>query len=174
MYRRLRRRMKTSGRSESSLNNYSRYLAQMALHFSCLPTELEDDQIEDYLYLLQQQHNTPSESYFKHTGFGLRFYFRLEGRDDKRVALPAIAKQEKLPVVLSRENVTLLLKTPTLLKHRILIALLYDCGLRCLEVRSLQINDVDLNRRMIHVRQGKGKKDRYVPMGKVLADGIKK
>ncbi|MES2778234.1 MAG: tyrosine-type recombinase/integrase [Bacteroidota bacterium] len=174
MYRRLKRRMKTSGRSESTLNNYSRYLAQMALHFSCLPTELEDDQIEDYLYLLQQQHNTPSESYFKHTVFGLRFLFRLEGRDDKRVALPVIAKQEKLPVVLSREDVKLLLKTPTLLKHRILIALLYDCGLRCLEVRSLQINDVDLNRRMIHVRQGKGKKDRYVPMGKVLADGIKK
>ena len=62
--------MKTSGRSESTLHNYSRHLAQMALHFNALPTELEDDQIEDYLYLLQQQHNTPSESYFKHTVYG--------------------------------------------------------------------------------------------------------
>ena len=174
MYRRLKRRMSTSGRSTSTLNNYARHLAQMALHLNCLPTELEDDQIEDYLYLLQQQHNTPSESYFKHTVFGLRFLFRLEGLDDKRVALPAIARQEKLPVVLSREEMKLLLKAPTLLKHRILIGLLYDCGLRCLEVRTLQIKDIDLNRRMMHVRQSKGKKDRYVPFGKILADGISK
>ena len=172
LFKRLKRRMKTSGRSESTLNNYARHLAQMALHFNTLPTELEDDQIEDYLYLLQQQHNTPSESYFKHTVYGLRFIFRLEGLDDKRICLPAIQREEKLPVVLSREEVKQLLHTPTLLKHRILIALLYDCGLRCMEVRSLQLKDIDLNRRMLHIRQSKGKKDRYVPIGSVLAAGL--
>jgi integrase/recombinase XerD len=174
LFKRLKRRMKTSGRSESTLANYGRQLAHMALHFNCLPTDLEDDQIEDYLYLLQQQHNTPSESYFKHTVYSLRFLFRLEGLDDKRVSLPSIARSNKLPVVLSREEMRELLKTPSLLKHRLLIGLLYDCGLRCSEVRSLQIKDIDLNRRMIHVRQGKGKKDRYVPMGTILAEGIKK
>jgi integrase/recombinase XerD len=61
-------------------------------------------------------------------------------------------------VVLSREEMKKLLKAPGLLKHRILIGLLYDCGLRCLEVRTLQIKDIDLNRRMIHIRQSKGKK----------------
>src|SRR5689334_23309276 len=96
IYQRLKRRMRTSGRSTSTLNNYARHLAKMALHFNCLPIELEDDQIEDYLYLLQQQHDTPSESYFKHTVYGLRFLFRLEGLDDKRVALPRIERQEKL------------------------------------------------------------------------------
>ena len=174
LFKRLKRRMKTSGRSDSTLHNYTRHLAQMALHFNALPSELEDEQIEDYLYLLQQQHNTPSESYFKHTVYGLRFLFRLEGLDDKRVSLPAIERQQKLPVVLSREEMKVLLHTPTLLKHRILLGLLYDCGLRCLEVRSLLIGDIDLNRRMVHVRQSKGKKDRYVPMGKVLAGGIQK
>lgn len=174
LYRRFKRRMSTSGRSTSTLNNYARHLAQLALHFNELPTELEDDQIEDYLYLLQQKHDTPSESYFKHTVYGLRFLFRLEGLDDKRVALPAIRRQEKLPVVLSREEVKRLLKAPALLKHRILIGLLYDCGLRCLEVRTLEIKDIDLGRRMVHVRLGKGKKDRYIPMGKVLTNGIQK
>ena len=67
MYQRLKRRMRTSGRSTSTLNNYARQVAKMALHFNCLPSQLEDDQIEDYLYLLQQEHATPSESYFKHT-----------------------------------------------------------------------------------------------------------
>lgn len=174
LYRRLKRRMKTSGRSDSTLHNYSRHLAQMALHFGALPTELEDDQIEDYLYGLQQQHNTPSESYFKHTVYGLRFLFRLEGLDDKRVALPVIERPEKLPVVLSREEMKRLLHTPQLLKHRILLGLLYDCGLRCAEVRSLELKDIDLNRRMVHVRQSKGKKDRYVPIGQVLAGGIQR
>jgi len=174
MYSRLKRRIKTSGRSSSTLNNYGRHIAQMALHLDCLPTELDDDQIEDYLYLLQQQHNTPSESYFKHTVFGLRFLFKLEGCNDKRVALPAIKHAHKLPVVLSREEMKALLKAPALLKHRILLGLLYDCGLRCQEVRTLQLKDIDLNRRMLHIRQSKGKKDRYVPMGNVLADGIKK
>ena len=55
------------------------HLAQAALHFNELPTELEDDQIEEYLYLLQRWHNTPSDSYFKHTVYGLRFLFPSEG-----------------------------------------------------------------------------------------------
>ncbi len=54
MLKRLKRRMKTSGRSESTLHNYSRHLAQMALHFNCLPTEIDIEQVEDYLYLLQR------------------------------------------------------------------------------------------------------------------------
>ncbi|MBK9639170.1 MAG: hypothetical protein IPO63_15750 [Bacteroidetes bacterium] len=49
---------------------------------------LEDDQIEDYLHGLLKV-STPSESYFKHTVYGLRFLFRLEGLNDKRIALPS-------------------------------------------------------------------------------------
>ena len=86
--------MHTSGRSESTLNNYSRYLSQIALHFNCLPTELQEDQIEDYLHFLLKK-GTPSESYFKHTIYGLRFLFRLEGLNDKRIALPSIQREKK-------------------------------------------------------------------------------
>jgi integrase/recombinase XerD len=78
-----------------------------------------------------------------------------------------------LPVVLSPGEVKLLLKTPELLKHRILLGLLYGCGLRCREARSLLIKDVDFERNMLHVRQGKGRKDRYVPIGENLCRGIK-
>lgn len=77
-------------------------------------------------------------------------------------------------MVLSREEVKCLLQTPALLKHRILIALLYDCGLRCMEVRSLQLVDIDQNRRMLHIRKSKGKKDRYVPIGAVLTAVLQK
>lgn len=145
----------------------------MALHFNCLPTLLDTDQINDYLYLMQQQHNTPSDSYFKFTVYGLRFAFRLEGLKDKRIELPQIKRVKKLPVVLSREEVKALLLAPKLLKHRILIGLLYGCGLRCFEVRNISISDLDFNRKTLHVRQGKNKKDRYVPLSDILIRGLK-
>lgn len=171
MYRRFERRMTTSGRSTSTLKNYSRYISQIALHFNCLPTELTDDQIEDYLHELLRK-SSPSESYFKHTVYGLRFLFRLEGLNDKRIALPSIQKQKKLPVVLSRQEVKQLFKTATLLKHRLLIGLLYGCGLRCGEVRHIRVTDIDLQRGQLLVRKGKGNKDRYVPLGKLLIKGL--
>jgi integrase/recombinase XerD len=174
LYKRLERKISLSGKSSSTLKNYSRHLAQMALHFNCPPTELDDEQIEDYLYLLQQQHNTPSDSYFKHTIYGLRFLFRVEGLKESAVALPSIKHEKKLPVILSREEVKRLLKIPSLLKHRILLGLLYGCGLRCAEVRNIRLKDIDFNRDRLHIRQSKGKKDRYVPLGKNLIRGLHK
>lgn len=164
--------MHTSGRSESTLKNYSRYISKIALHFNCLPTELEDDQIEDYLHGLLRN-SSPSESYFKHTIYGLRFLFRLEGLQEKRIALPSIQKEKKLPVVLSRQEMKALIKEARLLKHKLIISLLYGCGLRCGEVRSIMLKDIDIDRSMLLVRQGKGNKDRYVPLGKLLVKGIK-
>jgi len=74
--------------------------------------------------------------------------------------------------VLNATEVKALLKACDLLKHRLLIGLCYGCGLRCAEVRNLAISDMDIERAMIHVRQGKGKKDRMLPMGAMLARGI--
>ena len=169
----MKRQMSLSGKSESTLKNYAHHVAQMALHFGELPTGLDEDQINDYLYLLQQQHKTPSESYFKFTVYGLRYAFRISGLQEARVALPSIRGEKKLPVVLSREEVRRLLKAPKLLKHRVLLGLLYGCGLRCFEVRNVKLSDLDFDRHMLHVRQGKGKKDRYVPLSHHLIRGLK-
>jgi len=145
----------------------------MALHFSVVPTELDEDQINDYLYLMQQQHKTPSESYFKFTVYGLRYVFRIRGLKDKHIALPSIKKDKRLPIVLSREEVKRLMKAPKLLKHRVLIGLLYGCGLRCFEVRNLHLNDLDFDRKTVFVRKGKGGKSRYLPLCDLLIRGIK-
>ena len=139
-----------------------------------MPTEPDADQINDYLYLVQQEHDTPSDSYFKFTVYGLRFVYRMYGMKDKRIELPSIKRDNKLPVVFSREEVKRLLKAPHLLKHRVLLALLYGCGLRCFEVRNVQLGDLDFDRKMLHVRQGKGRKDRYVPLCDMLIRGLQK
>ncbi len=165
--------MSISGKSKSTLKNYAHHVAKMALHYQVVPTTLDEDQINDYLYLMQQEHKTPSESYFKFTVYGLRFAFRIMGLRDKHISLPSIKGDKRLPVVLSREEVKRLLTVPKLLKHRVLIGLLYGCGLRCFEVRNLRLNDLDFDRKTLFVRKGKGDKSRYVPLCELLIRGLK-
>lgn len=167
------KKLSVLGRSNSTFKNYARHIAKMALHFDCLPTELQEDQVTDYLHLLKNEHNTPSDSYFKHTVYGLRMLCKIEGLKPHDIGLPSIKGPNKLPVVLSKEEMWRLLTAPDLLKHKILIGLLYGCGLRCLEARSVRLQDLDFDRRILHVVQGKGKKDRYIPLSEHLIRGLK-
>jgi site-specific recombinase XerD len=167
------KKLSVLGRSPSTCKNYSRHLAKMALHFECLPTELDEDQLTDYLHFLQQTHHTPSDSYFKHTVYGLRMLCKVEGLKASDIGLPSIKRPNKLPVVLSKAELWRMIKAPELLKHKVLIGLLYGCGLRCLEARSVRLQDLDFDRKMLHVVQGKGKKDRYVPLSAHLIRGLK-
>lgn len=146
----------------------------MALHFQCLPTDLDPEQVKDYLYELQQRSNTPSQTYFKHTVYGLRFLLKTEGLPYGHLHLPTIARAEKLPVILSRQEVWRMLQCAQLLKHKLLIGLLYGCGLRCQEVRNIQLPHLDFDRLLLHIVQSKGNKDRYVPLSAHLIRGIKK
>jgi integrase/recombinase XerD len=160
------------GRSQKTFENYARHVAAMALHFSCLPTELDEEQVNEYLFQLQQRSKTPSQTYFKHTVYGLRFLLKSAGLPYSFLHLPAIKKDKKLPTVLSKQEMWLMLTTPKLLRHRILIGLLYSCGLRCMEVRNLQLKDLDFDRRQLHIVQSKGKKDRYVPLSSHMIRGL--
>lgn len=114
-------------------------------------------------------HENHSESYFKQTVYGLRYWFRLFGMEDHALKMPSIKKKHTLPVVLSKQECKELFKAPRTLKHRFLLAFAYSAGLRMNELRMLKINDVDLDRNQIHVRQGKGKKDRYVILSSFIA-----
>lgn len=75
---RFERNISVLGRSKSTFENYGRHIAAMSMHFGCLPTELEAEQVQDYLYGLQQRSKTPSQTYFKHTVYGLRFLLKSE------------------------------------------------------------------------------------------------
>ncbi|WP_234110983.1 tyrosine-type recombinase/integrase [Chryseobacterium sp. R2A-55] len=165
--------MSILGRSKRTFDNYSRHVAAMALHFKTLPTELDPEQVKDYLFELQQRSKTPSQSYFKHTVYGLRFLLKTEGLPYSFLHLPSIAKVNKLPVILSREEIWRMLQTAELLKHKLLIGLIYGCGLRCMEVRNIKLQHLDFDRKMLHIVQGKGSKDRYVPLSEHLIRGLK-
>ena len=79
-------------------------MAAVSLHFGKIPTELDSDQIHDYLFYLQKKSKSPSQSYFKHTVYGLRFLLKSEGLSYDFLSLPEIKKEKKLPVVLSNRR----------------------------------------------------------------------
>jgi site-specific recombinase XerD len=170
---RFERTVSVLGRSKTTFENYSRHVAAVAIYYGKIPTELDQEQIHDYLFYLQKKSKTPSQSYFKHTIYGLRFLLKSEGLPYSFLNLPEIKHEKRVQVVLSKEEVWRLLKSCDLLKHRVLVGLLYGCGLRCMEVRSIRLQDMDFDRRQLRVVQGKGKKDRYVPLSEHLIRGLK-
>ena len=153
--------------SEGLIRNYGRNIAHLALHFNRVPHEVSTDEINSYLYRLTIHENF-SESFFKHTVFGVKFWFRLFDMDDKALKLPMVKKNKTLPEILSQQECKELFRVPRLLKHRFLLAFAYPAGLRMNELRHIKITDLDLYRKLVYVRLGKGKKDRYVILSEYI------
>ena len=162
------------GKSESTFKNYIRRIAIISLHFNKLPENISDDEINEYLTSLALSSNSPSRSSFKHMVYGLRYYYRHLGLNKRAIDLPSLKKETKLPVILNRSELKELFKTPNLLKHRIVLTLIYSAGLRSQEVINLKLSDIDFERKTIHIRQSKYKKDRIVPLSNYIAKGLKK
>lgn len=172
MYQRLEQKVILSGLSQATLKSYSRSIAHLSLFFNTTPLQLTDEVINEYLAEIRSSKN-PSETYFKHAVYGLRFLFRLFGREDRAIALPQIERSKKLPLILNRKEVLRFLKTPKLLKHRVLLGLTYAAGLRLFEVAAIRISDIDFERKTAFVEQGKNGKSRYVPIDENILRGVK-
>ena len=151
-----------------------RCLAHLAIYYKSSPVHLSEEEINDYLFHCQNLHNTPSESFFKHTIYGLRSAYKVMGMDKKRIQLPHIKRQNDLPIVLNKKEVRELLKAPKYLKHQLMLAMLYGCGLRSYELCNLLQADIDFVRKTVFVRKQKGKIDRYVPLSAHLIRGLQK
>jgi Site-specific recombinase XerD len=174
VYHKMQQQTILGGRSASTLENYLRRIALVCMEFDRLPEDISEDEINEYLTALAQSSNSPSRSSFKHAVYGLRYYFRHIGQNKRAIALPSMRKEVKLPVIFNRSELRQLFKAPTLLKHRIVLALIYSAGLRSQEAINLKLSDVDFERKTIHIRQSKYKKDRIVPLSGYIARGLKK
>jgi len=117
---------------------------------------------------------SPSRSAFKHSVYGLRYYYRYVGLPDRAIKLPSLKKDAKLPSIFNKSELRCLFVTPALLKHRVLLMFIYSAGLRSSEVINLKISDVDFERRSIHIRRSKYNKDRVIPLSEYMAVGLQK
>jgi site-specific recombinase XerD len=170
----LRQQTILRGQSQSTLDNYIRQIALISLKFNKLPENISEEEINEYLTALALSPKSPSRSSFKHAIYGLRYYYRHIGQTNRAIDLPSLKQEAKLPVILNRPELRQLFKAPTLLKHRIALALIYSGGLRSQEASNMKISDIDFERKTIHIRQSKYKKDRIVPLSDFMAKGLKK
>jgi site-specific recombinase XerD len=174
VYRTLEQQVVLRGQAKSTFQNYIHRIAQVSLHFNRLPEEVSTEELNEYLASLAVSAISPSRSAFKHSVYGLRYYYRYAGLPDRAIKLPSLKKDAKLPSIFNKDELRRLFNAPALLKHRVLLMLIYSAGLRSSEVINLKISDIDFERLSIHIRRSKYNKDRMVPLSEYMAIGLQK
>lgn len=146
---------------------YVAQIARLAKHFGTPPDRLTRQQLDEFQRELIRQ--GISSSQLKVAVAAMRFFFcRTLQRDWEIKPLPFPRQPKPLPAVLSLEEVARLLAATQPAKIRMLLTLIYGCGLRISEATKLHLRDIDSRRMLLRVRQGKGRKDRYVPLPATL------
>ena len=156
------------GLSENTQKSYVQSVTGLARHYRRRPDLLSAQEVQGYLlYLLKQRGLSPKTcNTVRH---GLRFFYRITlGWPDPHLYLPGPKQPVTLPEVLSQAEVVRLLRVTTNRKHRALLMTTYAAGLRVSEVTGLKIEDIDSARMCLRIEQGKGQKDRYVPLSERL------
>jgi integrase/recombinase XerD len=164
----LRRRMledlQLRGLAPTTQQCYLDVVRQLAHHYRRPPDQLSDAELRQYfLFLLNEKQ--VAESTFRIHLYGIRFlYERTLQRPWPVFDLVRPRHPQKLPVVLSLREVRSLLALVANPTARMCLQLIYACGLRLREGTQLQVSDIDAQRMLVRVRQGKGGKDRFVPL----------
>lgn len=159
--------------SSKTIRLYLRHVAEFAKHFHRSPDQLGAEDIRQYQLFLIQQKKLAWSSY-NQIVCALRFFY---AKTLKRAFLlqeiPFPRMEQRLPTILSPEEVAKILTVPPHLKTRALLMTIYAAGLRRSEAAHLQVNDIDSARMTITVRQGKGRKDRLVMLSPVLLQTLR-
>jgi site-specific recombinase XerD len=156
--------------SPSTVECYFRSVTEFAKHFNKPPDQLGPEEIRAWQLFLVNEKKVKLATYIQAV-CGLRFFYRntLNRRVEiDRIPLPRY--EEKLPLILSKDEVKALLEAPKNLGHRAILATLYGTGLRVSEATHLKVSDLDRERKVIHVRAGKGRKDRQVMLSGQLRE----
>lgn len=159
--------------SNATIRQYMRCVSDFARHFALSPARLGPEHIRTYqLYLVQQK--KVGWSTFNQTVCALRFIYRTTLNVSWNIDhIPYPRRQRTLPTVLSRMEVAAVLKAPQNLKHRAMLNTLYATGVRVSEMCALQVTDIESQREVIRVRQGKGHRDRLVMLSPRLLEVLR-
>jgi integrase/recombinase XerD len=152
------------GLSPRTQDSYVRVVRKLAEHYGKPPDVLTEEELRQYLlYLKNEKHAARNTCTLALCSLKF-FYQQTLKRDWPVLDFVRPARDRKLPVVLSVEEVQQILGCVRRARYRVCLSLIYACGLRLLEGVQLPVADVDGARMVIHVRHGKGGQDRYVPL----------
>ena len=161
------------GLAENTQKAYLRAVTALARHYRRSPERISAQEVQDYLlYLHQERHlSWQSCNVARH---GLRFFYRITlARPEAHFYIPGAKEPSKLPQVLSNEELVRLFTVSTNAKHRAVLMSAYAAGLRASELARLKVTDIDSQRMCLRVEQGKGQKDRYVPLSPRLLEQLR-
>jgi len=152
------------GFSERTQEAYTRAVRQLAEHYHKSPDLITEEELRQYfLHIINVKHYSRNTTTIALCG--IKFFFEQTlNRNWSLFSIVRPAPEHKLPVILSLEEVREILNRVRLLRYRVCLSTIYACGLRLQEGIRLAVPDIDSARMMIHVRHGKGNKDRYVPL----------
>jgi site-specific recombinase XerD len=160
--------------SAATIRGYVLAIKQFADYFGKPPDRLGATHIQRFQwYLLQERKLAPLTVEIRMSA--LRFFFKkmLKRRDIHFDDLPFPKTPRKLPTVLSREEVRRMIDETTNLMHRTILMVLYGTGVRRTELSLLKVTDIDSKRMVIHIRQGKGSRDRDIPLSPKLLEALR-
>ncbi len=164
----LRKRMieclQLRGLSERTQEAYVRAVRQLAEHYHKAPDLITEEEVRQYfLHIINVKHYSRNTTTIALCG--IRFFFEQTlNRNWTLFNIVRPAPEHKLPVILTLGEVREILNRVRLLRYRVCLSTIYSCGVRLQEGIRLAVPDIDSARMMIHVRHGKGNKDRYVPL----------
>ena len=164
--------MELRGYSPNTIRKYIDCVARFSKYFGKSPDQLGNEDIRRYLtYLLKEKESTASAMNAAFSALKVIFTMVLEREWD--TTIPRMKRVKSIPVVLSKNEVQEILSVHFNIKHRVILKLLYSAGLRISELINLKITDIDSKRKIIRIKQGKGKKDRYTILSKFLLNELR-
>jgi integrase/recombinase XerD len=152
------------GKAERTQQAYVRAVRQLAEHFNTPPDHLSEEQIRQYFLYVTTVKQWSASSITQALCAIKTFCTVTLQREWTILDLIRPQKAQHLPDVLSADEVQRLLQAVRLPPYQLCLTTIYSCGLRISEGTGLQVRDLDSARMLVHVRGGKGKKDRYVPL----------
>ena len=163
--------LKLQGKSQKTIEAYSRAVRRVRDHFDCCPDQLTPEQLEIYFGELVDTH---SWSTVKIDRNGLHFFWRyVLKRDWNWIHIIKPPKIHTIPDILTPVEIERLIGTTRKLRYRVFLLTTYSMGLRLEEALSLQVGDIDAGRKRVHIRRGKGHKDRLVPLPDLTLQGLR-
>jgi site-specific recombinase XerD len=152
------------GYADPTIKAYLLAVSQLAKFYGIAPDEITEDQLRDYLLHLATVRKIAASS-FTQALCGIKFFYEQTlGRPWAVLDIARPKREARLPVVLSHEEVRRVLAAVRTPQYRVCLTLMYACGLRLREGLRLQVPAVDGARKLLHIRGGKGGRDRLVPL----------
>ena len=171
LYQRHLRLLKLQGKAQKTIDAYSRAVRRVSDHFDCCPDKLTPEQLETYFGELVDSH---SWSTVKIDRNGLQFFWRhVLNRDWQWVNIIKPPKIHTIPDILTPAEIERLIGKTRKLRYRVFLLTTYSMGLRLEEALSLQVGDIDAGRKRVHIRRGKGHKDRLVLLPDLTLLGLR-